>query len=167
MKENCLILGAGLMQKPAILSAKELGYRVCVVDADDKAVALPFADEFRKIDLKDKDGILFYAKELSECPGGLALVFTAGTDFSASVSYVCEKMNLHAHSCLLRTPLPEITLLLLVSMNLSGLKCPHRSRSVRYLSFCVCLAYVAECNVFRFVRVVTDVRIPFLYKTAL
>ena len=98
MKENCLILGAGLMQKPAILSAKELGYRVCVVDADDKAVALPFADEFRKIDLKDKDGILFYAKELSECPGGLALVFTAGTDFSASVSYVCEKMNLHAHS---------------------------------------------------------------------
>ena len=54
---NCLILGAGLMQKPAILCAKELGYKTCVVDADDKAVSIPYADEFKKIDLKDKEGI--------------------------------------------------------------------------------------------------------------
>jgi len=94
---NCLILGAGLMQIPAILSAKELGYKTCVIDADDKAVAIPKADEFRKIDLKDKDGILEYAKEIQE-NGGLACVFTAGTDFSASVSYVCEKLGLTAHS---------------------------------------------------------------------
>jgi len=95
---NILILGAGLMQKPAILSAKELGYKVCVIDADDKAVAIPFADEFRKIDLKDKDGILAYAKELQASESGLAAVFTAGTDFTASVSYVCEKIGLPAHS---------------------------------------------------------------------
>ncbi len=95
---NVLILGAGLMQKPAILSAKELGYTVCVIDADDKAVAIPFADTFRKIDLKDKDGILTYAQELKNSPAGLAAVFTAGTDFSASVSYVCEKLGLPAHS---------------------------------------------------------------------
>ena len=96
---NCLILGAGLMQKPAILCGKELGYKVSVVDADDKAVAIPFANEFRKIDLKDKDGILEYAKELAKKEnGGLAAVFTAGTDFSASVSYVCEKLNLPSHS---------------------------------------------------------------------
>ncbi|MCR4579941.1 MAG: ATP-grasp domain-containing protein [Treponema sp.] len=98
MKENCLILGAGLMQKPAILSAKELGYKVCVVDADDKAVAISYADEFKKIDLKDKEGILEYAKNLKASEAGLAAVFTAGTDFSASVSYVCEKLDLHAHS---------------------------------------------------------------------
>ena len=95
---NILILGAGLMQKPAILSAKEEGYTVCVIDADDKAVAIPFADTFRKIDLKDKDGILAYAQELKNSPDGLAAVFTAGTDFSASVSYVCEKLGLPAHS---------------------------------------------------------------------
>ena len=94
---NILILGAGLMQKPAILSAKELGYKVCVVDADDKACAIPYADEFSKIDLKDRDGILKYAEELKE-NGGLAAVFTAGTDFSTSVSYVCEKLNLPSHS---------------------------------------------------------------------
>ena len=96
-KKNCLILGAGLMQKPAILSARELGYNVCVVDADEKAVAVPFADEFKKIDLKDKDGILEYARSLQKTQAGLSAVFTAGTDFSASVSYVSEKLGLNAH----------------------------------------------------------------------
>jgi len=100
---NILILGAGLMQKPAILSAKQLGYTTCVIDADDKAVAIPCADVFKKIDLKDKDGILAYAKELQNSEEGLAAVFTAGTDFSASVSYVCEKLNLPAHSFLAAT----------------------------------------------------------------
>ena len=95
---NILILGAGLMQKPAILSAKEAGFTVHVIDADDKAVAIPYADSFRKIDLKDKEGILAYAKELKAGEGGLAAVFTAGTDFSASVSYVCEALGLPAHS---------------------------------------------------------------------
>ena len=96
--KNILILGAGLMQKPAILSAKEEGFRVNVIDADDKAVAIPYADTFRKIDLKDKEGILAFAKELKASPDGLAAVFTAGTDFSASVSYVCEALGLPAHS---------------------------------------------------------------------
>ena len=96
--KNILILGAGLMQKPAILSAKQAGFKVNVIDADEKAVAIPFADTFRKIDLKDKEGILEYARELMAKEEGLAAVFTAGTDFSASVSYVCEALNLPAHS---------------------------------------------------------------------
>ena len=86
------------MQKPAILSAREAGFTVNVIDADDKAVAIPFADTFRKIDLKDKEGILAYASELKKTKAGLDAVFTAGTDFSASVSYVCEKLGLPAHS---------------------------------------------------------------------
>ncbi|MBR5402577.1 MAG: ATP-grasp domain-containing protein [Treponema sp.] len=98
MMENILILGAGLMQKPAILSAKELGYKVITVDADKKAVAIPLADEFYQIDLKDRDGILELAQKLKATPEGLAGVFTAGTDFSASVSYVCERLGLSAHS---------------------------------------------------------------------
>ncbi len=96
-KENILILGAGLMQKPAILSAKELGFNAVVIDADDKAVSIPYADEFRKIDLKAKEEILAFAKELKN-RNGLKAVFTAGTDFSSSVSYVCENLGLKAHS---------------------------------------------------------------------
>jgi len=94
---DCLILGAGLMQKPAILAAKTLGYTAVVIDADDKAVCVPMADEFSKIDLKAREEILEYAKKL-QSKNGLAAVFTAGTDFTASVSYVCEKLNLPAHS---------------------------------------------------------------------
>ena len=47
--KNIVILGAGLMQKPAILSAKQLGFHTVVVDADPKAVCIPHADEFFKI----------------------------------------------------------------------------------------------------------------------
>lgn len=94
---NVLILGAGLMQKPAILSAKQLGFKTFVVDADKNAVAIPYADEFCQIDLKDKDGILNYAKKIQK-EQGLKAVFTAGTDFSSSVSYVCEKLGLPSHS---------------------------------------------------------------------
>lgn len=92
-----LILGAGLMQKPAILTAKELGYTVHVVDADKNALCINLCDKFKQIDLKDKEKILEYAKEINS-DGQLKAVFTAGTDFSASVSYVCEKLKLHAHS---------------------------------------------------------------------
>ena len=96
--ENILILGAGLMQKPAILSAKEEGYKVIVVDADSKAVAIPLADEFYQIDLKDKEGILELAEKLKKSDSGLAGVFTAGTDFSASVSYVSSRLGLSSHT---------------------------------------------------------------------
>ena len=97
--KNILILGAGLMQKPAILSAKEIGFHTIVIDADKNAVCIPLADEFFQVDLKDKEGILKLCTRLkNETDGGLAGVFTAGTDFSASVSYVCEKLGLPAHS---------------------------------------------------------------------
>ncbi|MCQ2591995.1 MAG: ATP-grasp domain-containing protein [Treponema sp.] len=94
---NCLILGAGLMQKPAITASKKMGYNTVVIDGDQNAVCVPLADEFYKIDLKAREEILELAKQLQE-KGGLKAVFTAGTDFSASVSYVCEKLGLPAHS---------------------------------------------------------------------
>lgn len=94
MSGAILILGAGLMQKPAILSAKNLGLKVYVVDANPSAVSVPLADVFSPIDLKDKEAIAEYAKTIPELKG----IFTAGTDFSASVSYAAEKCGLPAHS---------------------------------------------------------------------
>lgn len=91
--DSVLILGAGLMQKPAILSAKELGFKAVVVDADENAVCVPLADTFSKIDLKAKEEILEYAKTLPD----LKAVFTAGTDFSASVSFVAKSLGLPSH----------------------------------------------------------------------
>lgn len=95
--KKILILGAGLMQKPAILAAKHLGYKAVVVDANKNAVAVPLADEFYPVDLKDRESLLELAKTLSK-KGCLKGVFTAGTDFSASVSFVAENLGLPAHN---------------------------------------------------------------------
>jgi len=97
MKENILILGAGFLQKPAVTAAKKLGYTTVAVDADPNAACVPLADEFFPVDLKDTEGIYALAQKL-EAEGGLECVFTAGTDFSASVSYTGEKLGLPCHS---------------------------------------------------------------------
>lgn len=95
--KNILILGAGLMQKPAILAVKKAGFRAAVVDGNPSAVCVEFADEFKPIDLKDIDSLIEYAESLQN-NGGLEAVFTAGTDFSASVAAIAEKYKLPGHS---------------------------------------------------------------------
>ena len=97
MDKNVLILGAGFLQKPAIDAAKKIGCRAVVIDGNERAVCVPLADCFERIDLKDKEGIYEFAKKLQK-EEGLAAIFTAGTDFSSSVSYAGEKLGLHCHS---------------------------------------------------------------------
>ncbi|MGP1588041.1 MAG: ATP-grasp domain-containing protein [Treponemataceae bacterium] len=97
MKKNILILGAGLMQKPAIQAAKELNCNVYVVDADSEAPCVSLADRFCKIDLKDTAGLLSYALSISK-KSHLDAVFTAGTDFSANTAYIAQKLSLPGHS---------------------------------------------------------------------
>ncbi|MBQ9538146.1 MAG: ATP-grasp domain-containing protein [Treponema sp.] len=82
------------MQRPSIEAVRELGYRSLVVDANPAAVCVPFADRFEQVDLKDRDSLASLALSLGS---SLAAVFTAGTDFSASVSYVAEKCSLKSH----------------------------------------------------------------------
>lgn len=96
-EKTILILGAGLMQKPAFLAAKELGFKSAAVDGNPDALCASLADFFKPVDLKDKDGILAFARELIKSQN-LCAIFTAGTDFSASVSYVAEKLGLPCHS---------------------------------------------------------------------
>lgn len=92
-----LMLGAGLMQKPAIDAAHKNGFFVYLVDANPNALCVPFADHFEPIDLKDRAALANYAKKI-QAEHGLHAVFTAGTDFSASVSYVAQECGLSAHS---------------------------------------------------------------------
>ena len=99
MKENkkrILILGAGLMQGPAIRAAKELGCEVIAVDGNPNAVCAKEADKFFPIDLKDIPILIDLAKSLKE--KGLHGVFTAATDFSVSVAAVAESCSLPGHS---------------------------------------------------------------------
>lgn len=99
--KKIMILGAGLMQRPSILACKNLGFESVVVDANPNAVCVSLADKFYPVDLKDKEALLSLAREInSSCDeeNKIAAVFTAGTDFSASVSYVSAALGLKSHS---------------------------------------------------------------------
>ena len=99
MKENkkrILILGAGLMQGPAIRAAQELDCEVIAVDGNPNAVCAKEADKFFPIDLKDIPALIDLAKNLKE--KGLHGVFTAATDFSVSVAAIAESCSLPGHS---------------------------------------------------------------------
>ncbi|MCL2069503.1 MAG: ATP-grasp domain-containing protein [Treponema sp.] len=93
IKTRILILGASLMQGPALRLAREMGLQTVAVDADPAADCVSLADSFEKVDLKDKEGLEALARSLSE-RGGLGGVMTAGTDFSASVAWVAGKLGL-------------------------------------------------------------------------
>ena len=95
--KRILILGASLMQKPAIIEAKKLGCYVIAVDANPEAFCVDIVDRFEKIDLEDIPSLVKFAKELY-CDGGLSGAFTAATDFSASVASITSALNLKGHS---------------------------------------------------------------------
>jgi biotin carboxylase len=88
-----MLLGAGVMQVPGIRIARARGWHVTVVDGNREAMARDMADRFAVVDLKDKEGLLAFAREC-RADGGLDGIFTAGTDFSSSVAWVAEKMGL-------------------------------------------------------------------------
>ncbi|MDR1143362.1 MAG: ATP-grasp domain-containing protein [Spirochaetaceae bacterium] len=92
-KKRILILGAGIMQGPAIRRAGEMGLETVVVDGDPQAPLAGEADRFEAVDLKDIHAIEKLARTLKE-EGGLDGVMTAGTDFSASVAWTAEKLGL-------------------------------------------------------------------------
>ena len=93
MKEKIIILGAGVMQGPAIKIAKELGFFTIALDGSKNAPCIHEADQFEQIDLKNKEEIETFARSLQNSCGRLGIM-TAGTDFSASVAWTAEKLGL-------------------------------------------------------------------------
>jgi biotin carboxylase len=88
-----LVLGAGIMQGPSLRIARRMGWRTVAADANPEAPCRSLADRFELVDLKDRHGMLALARRLREGEG-LDAVFTAGTDFSTTVAYVCERLGL-------------------------------------------------------------------------
>lgn len=97
MGKRILILGAGVMQGVAIREAKAKGWHVTAVDGNPEAPAASLADRFEPIDLKDELALRTFALALKR-ERGLDGVFTAATDFSASVASVAEACGLPGHS---------------------------------------------------------------------
>ncbi|MCL2093424.1 MAG: ATP-grasp domain-containing protein [Treponema sp.] len=88
-----LILGAGVMQGPALSIAREMGLSPVAADGDPKAPCRGLADRFEEVDLKDRQGIEDLALSLKK-EGTLRGIMTAGTDFSATVAWAAEKLGL-------------------------------------------------------------------------
>lgn len=84
------MLGGGFLQCFVIRKAKQLGYRVLVLDANPDALGFVLADEHAVIDIVDEEACLRYAKE-HKVDG----VLTAATDFSVlTMSYITKTLQL-------------------------------------------------------------------------
>ncbi len=88
--KTLLMLGGGFLQSFVIVKAKQMGYRVLVLDADPHALGFQYADEHAVINIIDEDACLIYAQE-HQVDG----VLTAATDFGVlTMSRIAEEMHL-------------------------------------------------------------------------
>jgi biotin carboxylase len=92
-KIGIMILGAGVMQLPAYEAAQKNNWKVIAADGNAQAPCRNKADLFLHIDLKDRIGLADAVQELKD-EMNLQGVFTCGTDFSNSVAWIAEKLNL-------------------------------------------------------------------------
>lgn len=89
-QKRVMIVGASAWQVPMILKARELGYRVGVVDYNPKAVGIPFADEYYNASTIDPQGVCEAARAF-----GADGVTTVATDMPMrAIAYTCEQMGL-------------------------------------------------------------------------
>ena len=88
--KRLFIIGASLLQLPAIRRAKELGYTVGVADYDPTAVGIPYADEYFNVSTNDPEGICEAARAF-----GADGIMTLATDMPMrSVAYTCQQLGL-------------------------------------------------------------------------
>lgn len=72
--KKLLIIGASVLQLPAIKKAKELGFYVGVVDFDPNAVGIAFADEYFNVSTIDAEAVAQTAKSFA--PDGIMTLAT-------------------------------------------------------------------------------------------
>lgn len=88
--KKVLIIGASVLQLPAIKKAKEMGFHVGVVDYNPEAMGIKHSDEFFNISTIDTPGILEVAKSFN--PDG---ILTLATDMPMrSIAAVTKELGL-------------------------------------------------------------------------
>ncbi|WP_455650413.1 ATP-grasp domain-containing protein [Enterocloster citroniae] len=88
--KRLLIIGASILQLPAIETAKKMGLYVGVADFDPTAAGIPYADRYFNISTIDEEGIYQAAKEM-EADG----IMTLATDMPMrSVAYASQRLGL-------------------------------------------------------------------------
>lgn len=88
--KRLMIIGASILQLPAIQKAKELGFYVAVADFNPNAIGIPYADEYYNVSTIDEDGV-YQAAKAFRADG----IMTLATDMPMrSVAYACKKLGL-------------------------------------------------------------------------
>lgn len=88
--KKLLIVGASILQLPAIKKAKENGYYTIVADFNPNAIGIPYADEFHCVSTIDVEGITKLAEEIK--PDG---IMTLATDMPMrALAYATSKLGL-------------------------------------------------------------------------
>ena len=88
--KRLLIIGASILQLPAIKKAKELGFYVGVADYNPNAIGIPYADEYFNVSTIDEEGVCEAARAF-----GADGIMTLATDMPMrSVAYACQKLGL-------------------------------------------------------------------------
>lgn len=89
-----MIVGASILQLPAIVKAKEMGLHVAVVDYNPQAVGIHYADKYYNASTMDEDAVL--AAALDYMPAG---IMTLATDMPMrGVAKASELLGLHSIS---------------------------------------------------------------------
>ena len=92
--KRLMIVGASVLQLPAILKAKEMGLYVGVVDYNPQAIGIQYADEYFNASTMDEDAVLSAAEKFK--PDG---IMTLATDMPMRcVAKVSDQMRLHSIS---------------------------------------------------------------------
>lgn len=90
--KKLMIVGASVLQLPAILKAKEMGLHVAVVDFNPQAIGVPYADECYNASTMDEDAVLAAAESYK--PDG---IMTLATDMPMrGVAKTSDKLHLHS-----------------------------------------------------------------------
>ena len=100
--KRLMVMGAAIEQVPGIKKAKEMGYRVAVIDYNAKAIGIPLADRFYNVSTIDSQGVFKAAQDF-----GADGFLTLATDLPVrAVAYASEKLRIAGisqHTALLAT----------------------------------------------------------------
>lgn len=93
VKKILMIIGAGILQAPAIKTAREMGLLTLVTDYDKDAYGMKFADFPIVMSTRDVDGTVRVAKKFAQTRR-IDGVITVGTDASLTVAAVQHALDL-------------------------------------------------------------------------
>ncbi len=117
------VIGASYLQRPLVLTAKELGHRVICFAWAEGAVCAEIADKFYPISIVEKEKILEICRE--ERIDGICTI--ASDTASPTVAYVAERMGLPGNSYVASMKAND-KFLMREAFSRAGIKCPKYLR---------------------------------------